>query len=76
MSPAARTEKQEDRLPLERALRALEDAQTSLKQFSKTDAALSSPTLKEAVRLTRHKLKKLRKRGVVLAKLWDDQIGQ
>jgi exonuclease VII small subunit len=76
MSPAAKTEKREDRLPLERALRALEDAQKSLKKFSKTDVTLSNPTLKEGVRLTRHKLKKLRKRGAALVKLWDDQIGQ
>jgi hypothetical protein len=38
MAQPAKVGKREDKLPLERALRALEDVHASLKQFSKQDS--------------------------------------
>jgi hypothetical protein len=43
MALPGRTENQEDRLPLERALRALEDAKKSLKAFAKKGFGVEQP---------------------------------
>jgi hypothetical protein len=63
--------KREDKLPLERALRALEDFHTSLTEFSKTESIMGNADLKAEVEKVRAKAKKLRKRSGALAALWD-----
>jgi hypothetical protein len=63
--------KREDKLPLERALRALEDLHKSLKGFSKTDSVVGNAGLKAEAENVRAKAKKLRKRSEALAALWD-----
>jgi hypothetical protein len=63
--------KREDKLPLERALRALEDMHKSLKEFSKTDSVAGNADLKAEAETVRAKAKKLRKRSEALAALWD-----
>jgi hypothetical protein len=63
--------KREDKLPLERALRALEDLHKSLKEFSKTDSVMGSAGLKAEAENVRGKAKKLRKRSEALAALWN-----
>lgn len=70
MTPAIKTEKQEDRLPLERALRALEDAHKSLKAFSTKDSVANNNALRAEVKTARHKAKKLRERCQALMTLW------
>lgn len=67
--------KREDRLPLERALRALEDVHRSLKEFSTTDSVMTSDAFAANVKRFRHKAKKLRKRANALAVLWDHSFG-
>jgi hypothetical protein len=61
---------QEDRLPLERAMLALEDAKKSLELFSATTSVESNSDLAEAAASMRQKLKKLRSRGRKLTALW------
>jgi hypothetical protein len=63
--------KREDKLPLERALRALEDVHKSLKEFSQTDTVAKNNALNAEIKTVRHKAKKLRKRATALAGLWD-----
>jgi hypothetical protein len=68
MAPSAR---REDRLPLERALRALEDVHKSLKEFSKTDTVATDDALSAEIQKVRHKAKKLRKLATAWAGLCD-----
>lgn len=63
--------KREDKLPLERALRALEDLHKSLKEFSKVDSVLRNADLSAEAKNIRDKAKKLRKRSEALASLWE-----
>jgi hypothetical protein len=63
--------KREDKLPLERALRALEDVHKSLNEFSKTDTVAKNNVLNAEIKTVRHKARKLRKRATALAGLWD-----
>jgi hypothetical protein len=74
MATPERIEKREDKLPLERALRALEDVHKSLKDFSKTDTVAKNDALAAALKTVRHKAKKLRKRVNTLAGLWDRSL--
>jgi hypothetical protein len=67
----AKSAKREDKLPLERALRALEDVHQSLKEFSATDTATNNEAFATELKTVRHKAKKLRKRANTLAGLWD-----
>jgi hypothetical protein len=71
MALRVRSEKQEDKLPLERALRALEDARQSLKKFAATVSVAENEALHEELRIVRHKAKKLRERAMALVSLWD-----
>lgn len=63
--------KREDRLPLERALRALEDVHQSLKEFSATDSVKDNDAFAAELQQVRHKAKKVRKRAKTLAASWD-----
>jgi hypothetical protein len=63
--------KREDKLPLERAIRALEDVHKSLKEFSKQDSVAENVALSMEVKTVGHKAKKLRKLTMALAALWD-----
>jgi hypothetical protein len=63
--------KREDKLPLERALRALEDLHKSLKEFSKTDSVVGNAELNAEAGNVRDKAKKLRSRSEALAALWE-----
>jgi hypothetical protein len=74
MATLERTEKREDKLPLERALRALEDVHKSLKDFSKTDTIAKNDTLAAELKTVRHKARKLRKRVNKFAGLWDHSL--
>jgi hypothetical protein len=67
----AKIAKREDKLPLERALRALEDVHQSLKEFSTTDTVTNNDAFAAEFKTVRHKAKKLRKRANALAGLWD-----
>jgi hypothetical protein len=69
MAMTAKIDKQEDRLPLERALRALEDVHKSLKEFSKTDTVAKNDLVAAELKTVRHKAKKLRERANALARL-------
>ena len=71
MAPPVKSEKREDRLPLERALRALEDVRQSLKKFSATESVAANDALNAELEIVRHKARKLRKRTMVLENLWD-----
>jgi hypothetical protein len=70
----AKSAKREDKLPLERALRALEDVHKSLKEFSATDAVINNDAVAAELKTVRHKAKKLRKRANSLAALWDRMV--
>jgi hypothetical protein len=63
--------KREDKLPLERALRALEDVHKSLNEFSTTDTVAKNNVLNAEIKTVRHEARKLRKRATALAGLWD-----
>jgi hypothetical protein len=65
-----RTEVKEDVLPLQRALRSLEDAKLSLKQFSQTGSVGKDQALAESVSELRRKLKKSRKLAKDIAERW------
>jgi hypothetical protein len=67
----AKSAKREDKLPLERALRALEDVHKSLKEFSTTDAVTNNDAIAAELKTVRHKAKKLRKPTNSLAAFWD-----
>ena len=71
MATSAKPPQREDKLPLERALRALEDVHKSLKEFSKRRSVIENVALNGMVKTTRHKAKKLRKLTTELASLWD-----
>jgi hypothetical protein len=71
MALPMKSEKREDRLPLERALRALEDVHKSLKQFSATDSVAGNAALNAELKIVRHKARKLRKRTMALESVWD-----
>jgi hypothetical protein len=71
MAQPAKAGKREDKLPLERAQRALEDVHTSLKEFSKQISVEENEALNASVKTVRHKAKKLRKLTAELATLWD-----
>src|SRR5262245_38550929 len=62
MTLPQRSEIKEDVLPLQRALRALDDAKRSLKQFSQTRSAKADPALVQSVDWLRSKVKKARNR--------------
>jgi len=70
MTLPVRSEVKEDILPLQRALRALDDAKRALKQFSKTGSAEADPALSESVKLLRGKVKKARNRARTIAQRW------
>jgi hypothetical protein len=71
MSPYPTIGKREDKLPLERALRALEDVHKSLKEFSRKPSVVENAALNAEIETVRHKAKKLRQRTTELAALWD-----
>jgi hypothetical protein len=71
MALLVKPEKREDKLPLERALRALEDVRRSLKQFSATESVLGNDALNAELKIMRHKARKLRKHAMALGRLWD-----
>jgi hypothetical protein len=71
MALPVKSENREDKLPLERALRALEDVRKSLKRFSATESIAGSYALNAELKIVRRKAKKLRKRTMVLGNLWD-----
>jgi hypothetical protein len=71
MAAPAPIGKREDKLPLTRALRALEDVNKSLKEFSNQDSVADNVALSAEVKTARHKAKKLRKLTTDLATLWD-----
>ena len=58
MTLPARSEVKEDVLPLQRALRALEDAKRALKQFSQTGSVEGDPALSESVEQLRGKVRR------------------
>jgi hypothetical protein len=71
MALPVKSENREDKLPLERALRALEDVRKSLKRFSATESVAGSDALNAELKIVRRKAKKLRKRTMALGNLWD-----
>lgn len=76
MAQPAKIGKREDKLPPERAMRALEDVHQSLKEFSKQESVAENAALNAIVRNTRHKAKKLRNMTTELASLWDRTFEQ
>jgi hypothetical protein len=64
--------RREDKLPLERALRALEDVHSSLKEFAKRESVAGNAALKANVKTVRRKARKLRKLSEELSVLWDN----
>jgi len=71
MALPVKSEKREDKLPLERALRALEDAHRSLKKFSATGSVAANGALHAELDIVRRKARKLRKRTKALESLWE-----
>jgi hypothetical protein len=61
----------EDKLPLERAIRALEDVHKSFKEFSKQNFFAENFALSVEIKKVRHRTKKLRKLTIALAALRD-----
>jgi hypothetical protein len=70
MTLPPRSEVKEDVLALQRALRALDDAKASLKQFSQTGSVEASQALSASVDELRRKVKKARKLGREIAQRW------
>jgi hypothetical protein len=70
MSLPLRSTVKEDMLPLQRALRALEDAKNSLKDFAAQTSVVEDDELSEAVRKLRDGLKKSRKSAKAISELW------
>ena len=70
MTLPARSEVKEDVLSLQRALRALDDAKRSLKQYSQTGSVQEDPQLLDSVNLLRRKVKKARKLARGIAERW------
>jgi hypothetical protein len=70
MSLPVKTALQEDALPLQRALRALEDARKSLKTFSRTESVEHDPALAASLDALRRKVRKARKLGKQVASRW------
>jgi hypothetical protein len=61
MALPVRSAFKEDALPLQRALRALDDARKSLKAFSQTQSVEADASLAEAVKALRRQVKKARR---------------
>ena len=57
MAQPAKIGKREDKLPLERALRALEDVHSSLKEFAKQDSVKENEALNTGVKTARTRQK-------------------
>jgi hypothetical protein len=74
VATSTKSPQREDKLPLERALRALEDVHKSLKEFSKQRSVAENAVLNGLTKTTRHKAKKLRKLTTKLASLWDNTV--
>ena len=72
MALPVRSEMKEDVLPLQRALRALEDAKQALKKFQATASVQKDKDLAEEVEELRRKVKKTRKLGESVANRWFD----
>jgi hypothetical protein len=70
MTLPPRSEVKEDVLPLQRALRALDDAKRALKQFSQTGSVEADSALSESVERLRGKVKKSRNRARAIAERW------
>jgi hypothetical protein len=62
MALPVKSEKREDKLPLERALRALEEVRKSLKKFSASESVARNDVLNAELKIVRHRAKKLSKR--------------
>jgi hypothetical protein len=69
LATLAKSAKREDKLPLVRALRALEDVHQSFKEFSSTDSATNNDAFAADLKTVRHQTKRLRKRTTALAAL-------
>jgi len=65
-----RTSIKEDALPLQRALRALDDARKSLKAFSRTQSVEADASLATSVKSLRRKIRKAHKLGKQVAGRW------
>jgi hypothetical protein len=74
MALPGRTENQEDRLPPERALRALQDGRTPLKAFAKKTSVSSNPELQQSVKDVRYRLKKVIKRSTMIGEVWEGRV--
>jgi hypothetical protein len=70
MSLPLKTSIREDALPLQRAMRALDDAKKSLKAFSQTRSVETDPSLATSVEALRRKVKRARKFGKDVASRW------
>jgi hypothetical protein len=70
MTLPARSEMKEDVVPMQRALRALDDAKRSLKQFGQTGSVTKDPALSDNLDLVRRKVKKARKLAQGIAERW------
>jgi hypothetical protein len=75
VAPATKIGKLEDKLPLDRALRALEDVHQSLKEFAKKESVAENVALSAGVKTIRHKAKKLRNQTAELAEVWNRIFG-
>jgi hypothetical protein len=72
MPLALKTAVKEDALPLQRALRALDDARKALKAFSQTRSVETDASLAMSVDALRRKVRKARKLGKEVASRWTD----
>jgi hypothetical protein len=70
MSLPVSTAIKEDALPLQRALRALEDARKSLKAFARTASVEADASLATTVKSLRRQVKKARRLGKEAEKRW------
>jgi DNA/RNA-binding domain of Phe-tRNA-synthetase-like protein len=70
MSLPLKTSNREDALPLQRAIRALDDARKSLKAFSQTQSVKTDPSLATSLEALRRKVKRARKLGKEVASRW------
>ena len=72
MTLPARSEVKEDVLFLERAIRALDDAKQSLKQFRGAGSVEKDRVLAESVKELRQRVKNVRKLARAIARSWID----
>jgi hypothetical protein len=72
MALPARSEVRKDVLPLQRAMRALEDARQSLKRLGGTGSVEKDAALAERVKELRRGVKKSRKLAQSVAREWFD----